>query len=161
MWDFVIIDEQLILSMDSNYVAISYTNTRKQINLFPCASKLRGNIHILWLEISINQANVTLCQLSLIEPWNHRYVSRDELLLEWGNACVCVGWEGGGGGQSNDMLIKSLKKTKNQKPNGDRWVSGIKSSLKFNAMVVIIIFILNYPSQLCVWWKVELCISRP
>lgn len=160
MWDFVIIDEQLILSMDSNYVAISYTNTRKQINLFPCASKLRGNIRILWLEISINQANVTLCQLSLIEPWNHRYVSRDELLLEWGNACVCVGWEGVGG-QSNDMLIKSFKKTKTKKPNGDRWVSGIKSSLKFNAMVVIIIFILNYPSQLCVWWKVELCISRP
>lgn len=28
--------------------------------------------------------------------------------------CVCVGWEGGGGGQSNDMLIKSLKKTTNQ-----------------------------------------------
>lgn len=157
MWDFVIIDEQLILSMDSNYVAISYTNTRKQINLFPCASKLRGNIHILWLEISINQANVTLCQLSLIEPWNHRYVSRDELLLEWGNACVCVGWEGGWPKQryANKIL------TKNKKPNWDRWVSGIKSSLKFNAMVVIIIFILNYPSQLCVWWKVELCISRP
>lgn len=74
-------------------------------------------------------------------------------------ACVLVGR--GVGGQSNDMLIKSLKKTKNKKPNGDRWVSGIKSSLKFNALVVIIIFILNYPSQLCVWWKVELCISRP
>lgn len=77
--------------------------------------------------------------------------------------CVRVCWlGGGGGGQSNDMLIKSLKKNpKNKKPNGDRWVSGIKSSVKFNAMVVIIIFILNYPSQLCVWWKVELCISRP
>lgn len=158
MWDFVIIDEQLILSMDSNYVAISYTNTRKQINLFPCASKLRGNIRILWLEISINQANVTLCQLSLIEPWNHRYVSRDELLLEWGNACVCVGWEGGGWPKQR-YANKIFKK--NKKPNGDRWVSGIKSSLKFNALVVIIIFILNYPSQLCVWWKVELCISRP
>lgn len=47
------------------------------------------------------------------------YVSRDELLLEWGNACVCVGWEGGGG-QSNDMLIKSLKK--NKKPE-TKWGS--------------------------------------
>lgn len=159
MWGFVIIDEQLILSMDSYYVAISYTNTRKQINLFPCASKLRGNIHILWLEISINQANVTLCQLSLIEPWNHRYVSRDELLLEWGNACVCVGWRGGG--WPKQRYANKIFKKPHKKPNGDRWVSGIKSSVKFNAMVVIIIFILNYPSQLCVWWKVELCISRP
>lgn len=156
MWDFVIIDEQLILSMDSNYVAISYTNTRKQINLFPCASKLRGNIRILWLEISINQANVTLCQLSLIEPWNHRYVSRDELLLEWGNACVCVGWEGCGWPKQRyaNKIFKKNQKTKNQM--GIAEFPGSKV-----ALVVIIIFILNYPSQLCVWWKVELCISRP
>lgn len=68
--------------------------------------------------------------------------------------CVCVGWEGGGWPKQR-YANKIFKK--NNKPNGDRWVSGIKSSLKFNAMVVIIIFILNYPSQLCVWWKVELC----
>lgn len=73
-----------------------------------------------------------------------------------GKCSVCVGWEEGGGGWPKQRYAnKIFKKTK--KPNGDRWVSGIKSSLKFNAMVVIIIFILNYPSQLCVWWKVELC----